>query len=216
MTMSMSPDSLIKRSMHVPTRANLPSPLVPGYLYFVEDEGVILLKMDGEVHTYAQRGPQGPAGPAGPGAYVPPAPPIANPQPPSGGGGFPAGTVLQFNSLPWAPPEGTWAVDVTCTLSLASGHALLSSIFNNVRYQGSLTGGTNLTLAKLIEGAQPTYRASYGKNGTLPKEKLLSNLGSVSIRFESTTWKEKGYKENGNPIYAAVVVPTPGSATRKS
>ena len=71
-------ESFIKRSMHVGTRTKLPSELVPGYLYFVEDEGVILLRMKDEVHTYAKQGPmgpQGPQGPVGPGYYLPPSPP---------------------------------------------------------------------------------------------------------------------------------------------
>ena len=110
--------NFIKRSMHVSTRTGLPSELVPGYLYFVEDEGVILLRMEGdEVHTYAKQGPrgpqgpmgpQGPQGPAGPGYYLPPSPPPPNPPaPPSGE--FPVGTTLQFNSLPYnVPAGGTW------------------------------------------------------------------------------------------------------------
>ena len=93
--MSAIPESFIKRSMHVFTRADLPSQLVPGYLYFVEDEGVILLKMNGEVHTYAKQGPRGPQGPmgpqgaqgpAGPGYYSPPARPTPeSPRAPLGG-----------------------------------------------------------------------------------------------------------------------------------
>ena len=45
-------ESFIKRSMHVSTRGALPDKLVPGYLYFVEDEGVILLRMEGDEVQY--------------------------------------------------------------------------------------------------------------------------------------------------------------------
>ena len=206
---------LLKRFVYVSDRSRLPSSLVPGYLYFVGDEGVILARFSewGPVETFARQGPPGPQGPAGSGAWVPPAPPISNPQPPSGGGGFPTGTVLQFNGLPWTPPEGTWKIDVTCTLVLSSDHPLITTVFHNVKYQKALTGGSPLTLKGLIEGADSTYRMSRGKNGTLPKEYLFSRLGTLSVRFEITEWQESGEGENG-PRYTHVATPAPGNATR--
>ena len=216
-------EGFIKRSMHVSTRGELPDKLVPGYLYFVEDEGVILLRMGGEVHTYAKRGPQGPAGPmgpqgpAGPGYYPPPSDPLPNPPaPPSGE--FPVGTILQFDSLPYKVPDGgTWEVDVICTLSKPIRNSFFRMKFHNVRYKQTLTGGETLTLQKLIEGADEKHREIH-KDKTLPRAELLANLGGVSISFTKTTWTEKtehGNKESKTryiPNYAA----RPGKATRMS
>ena len=116
--------NFIKRSMHVSTRTGLPSELVPGYLYFVEDEGIILLRMDGEVQTYAKQGPrgpqgpmgpQGPQGPAGPGYYGPPPPPPPNPPPPPprarpGGAQRPLAPPPAPLPNPPAPPSGEFPV----------------------------------------------------------------------------------------------------------
>ena len=221
--MGARPEGFIKRSMHVSTRTGLPSELVPGYLYFVEDEGVILLRMWGKVHTYAKqgpRGPQGPQGPAGPGYYLPPSPPPPNPPaPPSGE--FPVGTMLQFNSLPYKVPDGgTWEVDVVCTLSLPMiiNKPVFWTTFRNVRYKRTLSGGDTLTLQKLIEGADEEHRGTPERNHTLPKSELIANLGGVSIDFGETTWTEKtvlGGKEQRTrhiPNFSE----RPGRATRKS
>lgn len=219
--------NFIKRSMHVSTRAKLPSELVPGYLYFVEDEGVILLRMEGdEVHTYAKQGPrgpqgpmgpQGPQGPAGPGYYSPPPDPLPNPPtPPSGE--FPVGTMLQFDSLPYKVPDGgTWEVDVICTLSKRIGRFPFYTKHHNVRYKQTLTGGETLTLQKLIEGANEQHREIH-RDLTLPKAELLANLGGVSIDFTETTWTEKTVlrsKEN-RTRHVPNYTPRPGKATRKS
>lgn len=212
--------NFIKRSMHVATRVNLPGELVPGYLYFVEDEGVILLRMDGEVHTYAKRGPQGPMGPqgpqgpAGPGFYSPPPDPLPNPPtPPSGE--FPVGTTLQFNTLPYKVPDGgTWEVDVTCMLSIPLLKIIFRTNFHNVRYRQTLTGGDTLTLQKLIEGADENYEWGPGRSQPLPKEELISKLDYVSISFVRTTWHEEndGDRTRHRPDYTDC----PGKATRKS
>ena len=199
--------SFIKRSMHVSTRGRLPDKLVPGYLYFVEDEGVILLRMEGEVHTYAKRGPQGPQGPmgpqgpqgpVGPGYYPPPSDPLPNPPaPPSGV--FPVGTMLQFNSLPYkVPAEGTWEVDVTCILHLSQGPRFWNT-FYNVRYMQTLSGGDTLTLQKLIEGANEYYhRGARWGSARLPKAELIAAINRLTITFEDMDTK------------------CPGKATRKS
>lgn len=202
-------ESFIKRSMHVGTRAKLPSELVPGYLYFVEDEGVILLRMNDEVHTYAKQGPmgpQGPQGPVGPGYYLPPSPPPPNPPaPPSGE--FPVGTTLQFNSLPYnVPAGGTWEVDVVCTLSRPINEHFTSR-FYNVRYKQTLSGGDTLTLRKLIEGADESFDLKFQKKRTLPKAALIANIAYLSISFVETT-----LHSHQAPDYTA----RPGKATRKS
>ena len=218
----------IKRSMHVVTRADLPSQLVPGYLYFVEDEGVILLRTEGdEVHTYAKQGPrgpqgpmgpQGPQGPAGPGYYSPPSDPLPHPPaPPSGE--FPVGTMLQFTSLPYKVPDGgTWEVDVVCTLAMPTPGTLFWHTFYNVTYKQTLTGGETLTLQKLIEGANESCNINYHKTATLPKSELLAKVDYLSIKFVETTWTEKtihGSKED-RTRHVPNYTPRPGKATRKS
>ena len=219
-------ESFIKRSMHVSTRTALPSELVPGYLYFVEDEGVILLRMEGdEVHTYAKQGPrgpqgpmgpQGPQGPAGPGYYAPPPAPLPNPPaPPSGE--FPVGTMLQFNTLPYKVPDGgTWEVDVVCTLSRPINEHFTSRLYN-VKYNQTLSGGDTLTLQKLIEGANESYSVGFQKKATLPKAALIADIAYLSISFVETTWHMESNEGNHSggrhvPDYTA----RPGKATRKS
>lgn len=226
--MSARMGNFIKRSMHVSTRAKLPSELVPGYLYFVEDEGVILLRMEGdEVHTYAKQGPrgpqgpmgpQGPQGPAGPGYYAPPPAPLPNPPaPPSGE--FPVGTMLQFNTLPYKVPDGgTWEVDVVCKLSMSSSAALYRYQFHNVIYKQTLSGGEALTLQKLIEGAKEHHRGAYDRGFVLPKSELLANIAYLSISFVETTWHEKTYpsSKEDRTRHVPDYTPRPGKATRKS
>ena len=210
-------ESFIKRSMHVSTRGALPDKLVLGYLYFVEDEGVILLRMEGdEVHTYAKQGPRGPQGPAGPGYYSPPpAPPPNPPAPPSGE--FPVGTMLQFNSLPYKVPDGgTWEVDVVCTLSRPINEHFTSRLYN-VRYKQTLSGGDTLTLRKLIEGADESFDLKFQKKRTLPKAALIADIAYLSISFVETTWHMESNEGNHSggrhvPDYTA----RPGKATRKS
>lgn len=218
--------NFIKRSMHVSTRTDLPSELVPGYLYFVEDEGVLLLRMEGEVHTYAKQGPrgpqgpmgpQGPQGPAGPGYYSPPPAPLPNPPaPPSGE--FPVGTALQFNALPYKIPDGgMWEVDVVCTLSSPVNNHFYSRLYN-VRYKQTLPGGETLTLQRLIEGAEERHRGSHSKSFELPRAELIAGVDHVSVSFVETTWRietdhgDKRDRERHIPIFSA----RPGKATRKS
>ena len=229
--MSARMGNFIKRSMHVSTRTGLPSELVPGYLYFVEDEGVILLRMEGdEVHTYAKQGPrgpqgpmgpQGPQGPAGPGYYAPPPAPLPNPPaPPSGE--FPVGTMLQFNTLPYKVPDGgTWEVDVVCTLSIPMiiNKPVFWTTFRNVRYKRTLSGGDTLTLQKLIEGADEEYRGTPERNHTLPKSELIAESGHVSIDFGETTWRVKKIhkdKHDDQERHIPIFSERPGRATRKS
>ena len=149
---------LLRRYIHVATRGQLPSTLIEGYTYFVEDEGVILIRMGNKTTTYAKQGPAGPAGPQGPvgpqgpaGASTPPGPP----PPPVTPEGPPVGTVL--HGLPQYLPVGSWEATVSAKFDYYRANGDLSS--NSPRYERFvrvISGGVTVSVDSLGLGDSAT------------------------------------------------------------
>lgn len=140
---------LLRRYIHVATRGQLPEALIEGYAYFVEDEGVILLRMGDKTTTYAKQGPPGPAGPAGPQGPMGPAGgsiPAVPPAPPVTPAGPPVGTVLR--GLPQLLPSvGVWEGTISALFDSYKDGDLVSS--RSRRFVQQFNGGTLVTLESL-------------------------------------------------------------------
>ena len=167
---------LLRRYIHVATRGQLPSTLIEGYTYFVEDEGVILIRMGNKTTTYAKQGPAGPAGPQGPvGPEGPMGPaggstPAVPPAPPATPEGPPVGTVLR--GLPQLLPNvGVW-------------EGTINALFDTYR-DGDLVGSQSRRFVQRFNGGTLVTQESLGlfSDMTMGREKMLRSVYATFKRI---------------------------------